>query len=218
MNIFRLCGDMLHVGSLLLLLHKLHKNKSCTGVSCRSMELYAGVFVLRYVDLLWSYISLYNSFMKSMFIISTFYLIYLMRYEPPVATTYDREKDNFRYELYLLPPCVLLGLFTSHDWSVPELMWTTSMWLESVAIVPQLILLQRIRDVENLTANFVFAMGAYRFFYILNWIYRYMEDGHAHWVGWIAGSIQVAIYCDFFYYYAKSKAAGTRMMLPEAVV
>lgn len=28
-----------------------------------------------------------------LFIISTFYLIYIMRYQPPVATTYDREKD-----------------------------------------------------------------------------------------------------------------------------
>merc|ERR1719409_771423 len=117
---------MLHVSSILLLLHKLHKNKSCTGVSCRTMELYGVVFVLRYMDLLWSYISLYNSFMKCMFIMSTFYLIYLMRYEPPVATTYDREKDSFRYEQFLLPPCFLLGILTTHEWTAPELMWTIS--------------------------------------------------------------------------------------------
>lgn len=38
MNIFRLCGDMLHVSSIMLLLYKLHKNKSCIGISCRTQE------------------------------------------------------------------------------------------------------------------------------------------------------------------------------------
>eukprot|EP00403_Amphidinium_massartii_P014757 CAMPEP_0178415028 /NCGR_PEP_ID=MMETSP0689_2-20121128/23340_1 /TAXON_ID=160604 /ORGANISM="Amphidinium massartii, Strain CS-259" /LENGTH=119 /DNA_ID=CAMNT_0020036335 /DNA_START=257 /DNA_END=613 /DNA_ORIENTATION=- len=119
--------------------------------------------------------------MKSLFIISTFYLVYIMRHQPPVATTYDREKDSFQYELFLLPPCAVLGFATAHEWTIPEIMWTQSIWLESVAIIPQLQLLQRLRDVENLTSNFVGAMGAYRVLYIMNWVYRYLEDGHYNW-------------------------------------
>ena len=34
----------------------------------------------RYVDLLWSFYSIYNSAMKILFIISTGYIIYLMRF------------------------------------------------------------------------------------------------------------------------------------------
>merc|ERR1719414_2735118 len=104
----------------MLLLYKLHKNKNCTGASCRMQEIYAIVFLLRYVDLFWNFISLYNSTMKSLFIISTLYLVYIMRYQPPVAATYDREKDSFQYELFLLGPCALLGLLTSHEWTIPE--------------------------------------------------------------------------------------------------
>mmetsp|Transcript_140939 Transcript_140939/g.351423 ORF Transcript_140939/g.351423 Transcript_140939/m.351423 type:complete len:221 (+) Transcript_140939:129-791(+) len=215
MNIFRLCGDMLHVTSIMLLLYKLHKNKSCAGVSCRTQEIYAIVFFLRYVDLAWIFISLYNSVMKSMFIISTLYLVYIMRYQPPVATTYDREKDSFKYEIYLLPGCAVLGLLTAHEWNLPEIMWTISIWLESVAIVPQLVLLQQMREVENLTSNFVGAMGAYRAFYILNWIYRYMEDGHIRWVGWLGGIVQTALYLDFFYYFMKSKVSGSKLSLQD---
>mmetsp|Transcript_3343 Transcript_3343/g.2998 ORF Transcript_3343/g.2998 Transcript_3343/m.2998 type:complete len:93 (-) Transcript_3343:15-293(-) len=48
--------------------------------------------------------------------------------------------------------------------------WSMSIWIEAVAILPQLSLLQRQREVENLTSNFVFAMGAYRGFYIINWM------------------------------------------------
>eukprot|EP00928_Gymnodinium_smaydae_P090249 TRINITY_DN74074_c0_g1_i1.p1 TRINITY_DN74074_c0_g1~~TRINITY_DN74074_c0_g1_i1.p1 ORF type:complete len:220 (-),score=31.10 TRINITY_DN74074_c0_g1_i1:111-770(-) len=217
-NFFRLCGDMLHVSSILLLLYKLHKSKNCTGVSCRTQELYAIVFLLRYNDLLWSYVSLYNSVMKSLFIVSTCYLVYLMRREPPVATTYDREKDNFNYELYLLPFAGVFGFLTASYWTLTDIFWTASIWLESVAIVPQLVLLQQIREVENLTSNFVGAMGAYRVFYILNWIGRYMEDGRANWVPWVGAVVQTALYLDFFYYYTKSKVSGKKMLLPEATV
>merc|ERR1719263_640692 len=132
-----------------------------------------------------------------------------MRYKQgPVQSTYDREKDKFKYELFLLPACCILGIVTAHERSVAEVLWTISIWLESVAIVPQLLLLQRIREVENLTSHFVGAMGLYRFFYILNWVYRYMDDGHINYVGWIGGIVQTILYADFFYYYTKARASG----------
>jgi len=216
MNIFRLCGDMLHLASILLLLFKLHKSKSCVGVSCRMQEIYAIVFICRYMDLLWSFISLYNTCMKLIFITSTLYLVYLMRVKPPVATTYDRSQDSFQYEIYLLPAASILGLLFTEEYTLPEILWTASIFLESVAILPQLVLLQQGRDVENLTADFVGAMGAYRAFYILNWIYRYFVDDYVNWVGWIGGLVQTGLYADFFYYYAKSKWYGNKLILPVA--
>jgi ER lumen protein retaining receptor len=185
-----------------------------SGVSCRTQEIYLIVFVARYLDLFWLYVSLYNTIMKIFFIISTGWLIYTMRIKPPVSTTYDRNADNFQYEKWLLPPCALLALITTAEYSISEILWTMSIWLESVAIFPQLVLLQQLREVENLTSNFVFAMGAYRFFYILNWIYRYFVEGYVNWVGWIGGVIQTGLYVDFFYYYAMSKWYGQRLILP----
>merc|ERR1719414_502163 len=111
------------------------------------------VFILRYLDLLWSFISVYNTVMKIVFITGTVYLIYLMRFKPPISQTYERSTDSFQYELYLLGPCCLLGLVTTEEYTLPEVFWTTSIWLESVAILPQLVLLQQIREVENLTSD-----------------------------------------------------------------
>merc|ERR1719401_3300658 len=133
-----------------MLLWKLHKSKSCVGVSCRMQEMYAMVFIFRYLDLLWSFISVYNTVMKIVFITSTVYLIYLMRVKPPISTTYERSNDSFPYELYILGPCFLLGIITTEEYSIPEVLWTTSIWLESVSMIPQLVLLQQIREVENL--------------------------------------------------------------------
>merc|ERR1719190_4612 len=98
-------------------------------------------------------------------------------------------------------------LFTESGGGFVDYTWTFSIFLESVSIMPQLMMLQAQQEVENLTSNFVGAMGAYRFFYIVNWIYRYMEDGHVRWVGWLGGIVQTALYLDFFYYFLKSKVS-----------
>ena len=71
--------------------------------------------------------------------------------------------------------------------------------------MPQLIVLRRYREVENLTGNYVFFLGAYRALYILNWIYRsYHEQYYQHnYVAYACGIIQTALYVDFFYYFIK---------------
>ncbi len=39
------------------------------------------------------------------------------------------------------------------------MLWAFSVYLEAVAILPQLVLLQRTRNVDNLTGNYVFLLG-----------------------------------------------------------
>jgi len=148
MNIFRLCGDMLHLVSIMLLIFKLQRSKSCVGVSCRMQEMYALVFCFRYLDLFWVYISLYNSVMKIVFITTTIYLVYMMRYKTPICQTYERTNDSFQYELYLLGPCAVMGLILCEEYTIPDMLWSTSIWLESVAIIPQLVLMQSRREIE----------------------------------------------------------------------
>lgn len=55
------------------------------------------------------------------------------------------------------------------EYSFFEMCWSFSIWLESIAILPQLTMLTKVQEVENLTGNYVAALGAYRFFYILSW-------------------------------------------------
>lgn len=42
-------------------------------------------------------------------------------------------------------------------------------------------MLNKVRIVENITSHYVAALGLYRFFYILNWIYRWKVDGFYCW-------------------------------------
>ncbi|KAI4837186.1 ER lumen protein retaining receptor [Plasmodium brasilianum] len=216
MNIFRLTGDILHLVSMYILIMKLKKSKNCIGISCRMQELYLIVFLCRYIDLFFVFVSFYNTVMKITFILTIAYTIYLIRFKLPISQTYNRKVDNFKSELYLIPPCLVLSLLTCRTYNLYNILWSFSIWLESVAILPQLVLLEKQREVENITSHYVITMGLYRAFYILNWIYRYFfdEKPYINVVGWIGGLIQTLLYIDFFYYFALAKWYGKKLVLP----
>ncbi|KAG1656319.1 hypothetical protein FOA52_006650 [Chlamydomonas sp. UWO 241] len=214
MNIFRLSGDMLHLLSFVVLLLKIHATRSCRGISLRTQQCYTIVFVCRYLDLFWNFVSLYNMCMKLAFIGMSFYILYLMQYHKVIKVTYDREQDTFRYH-FLIIPCAVLAILIHNAWTPFEVIWTFSIYLEAVAILPQLVLLQRTQNVDNLTGNYVFLLGCYRALYILNWIYRFATEAHyVQWIAWLSGVVQTVLYVDFFYYYLLSWKNNKKLALP----
>lgn len=218
MNIFRLAGDMSHVFSIIILLLRLKVAKNAVGISLKTQELFLIVFCTRYLDLFTRFIGLYNSTMKILYIVSTGAIVHLIRFKDPYRSTYDKTQDSFRHLEFAVAPCAVLGLLTNliRGFNIMEALWTFSIYLEALAILPQLIVLQRYREVENLTSNYIFFLGAYRALYILNWIYRSYTEKHYHhdWIVYACGVVQTALYIDFFYYYALSKWYGGRMSLP----
>merc|ERR1719203_80329 len=80
------------------------------------------VFILRYLDLTWCFISFYNTVMKVVFITISLYLVWLMRCKAPICQTYERSKDCFQYEVYLLGPCFLLGLICTEEYTIGEVL------------------------------------------------------------------------------------------------
>ncbi|XP_024319437.1 ER lumen protein-retaining receptor isoform X2 [Brachypodium distachyon] len=158
--------------------------------------------------------SLYNTIMKLVFLASSFSIVWYMRQHKIVRRTYDKEHDTFRHQFILLP-CLVLALLINEKFTFREVMWAFSIYLEAVAILPQLVLLQRTRNIDNLAGHYVFFLGAYRALYILNWIYRYFTEPHfVHWISWIAGIVQTLLYADFFYYYITSWKNNVKLELP----
>eukprot|EP00525_Craspedostauros_australis_P010474 CAMPEP_0198133492 /NCGR_PEP_ID=MMETSP1442-20131203/59591_1 /TAXON_ID= /ORGANISM="Craspedostauros australis, Strain CCMP3328" /LENGTH=163 /DNA_ID=CAMNT_0043794613 /DNA_START=1474 /DNA_END=1965 /DNA_ORIENTATION=- len=161
--------------------------------------------------------------MKIIYIGSTASIIYTIKYKEPIKSTYDKSQDTFLHWRFAVAPCAIIA-FATHmiakgmkGFDAIELLWMFSIYLEAIAILPQLIVLQRYKEVENLTGNYIFFMGAYRALYILNWIYRAnTEKGYKHhWVVYFCGVLQTLLYADFFYYYIKAKARGNRLQLPQ---
>lgn len=214
MNIFRLAGDMTHLASVLVLLLKIHTIKSCAGISIKTQELFVIVFLTRYLDLFTNFISVYNTIMKLIFLGSSFSIVWYIRHHRVVRRSYDKDQDTFRH-FFLMWPCLILAIFINEKFTFKEVMWTFSIYLEAIAILPQLVMLQRTRNIDNLTGQYIFLLGAYRAFYILNWIYRYFTEEHyVHWITWVAGVIQTLLYGDFFYYYFQSWKNNAKLELP----
>ncbi|KAI8885091.1 ER lumen protein retaining receptor [Backusella circina FSU 941] len=212
MNIFRLVADLMHLASIFILLMKIRKTKSCKGISFKTQVLYSVVFITRYVDVFTKNISIYNTVMKVFFTASSLYILYLMRFK--YQATYDKKLDTFHVE-YLLVVSLALGLVTTYDFTIIETLWTYSIWLESIAILPQLYMLQKTGEAETITTHYLFALGAYRALYLFNWIYRYIDEGYTDWVAWGAGLLQTALYSDFFYIYYTRVLKGEKFELPQ---
>lgn len=156
--------------------------------------------------------------MKILYISATSYIIYMVHYTEPFKTNYDKQQDSWRHLEFAVAPCAILGVATSiyQGFDILEMLWYVSIYLEAVAICPQLILLQRYREVENLTGHYVFFLGAYRALYIVNWVYRSYHEPYYHhnWVVYSCGIVQTLLYVDFFYYYFLSKYRGSKFTLP----
>ncbi|EGO00773.1 hypothetical protein SERLA73DRAFT_133815 [Serpula lacrymans var. lacrymans S7.3] len=211
MNLFRLLGDLAHLASIFILVHKIQTTRSCRGISFKTQALYVLVFVARYIDLLYRWISFYNFIMKIFFIASSCYILYLMksRFRP----THDPSIDTFRVE-YLLGPCLVLSLIFNYHFEVAEILWTFSIYLESVAILPQLFMLQRTGEAETITTHYLAALGIYRALYIPNWIYRYFTEDLVDPIAITAGLVQTGLYLDFFYVYVTKVLQGQKFELP----
>jgi hypothetical protein len=128
---------------------------------------------------------------------------------------------------YLLGPALFLGVLFNYSYSLTEIFWSFSIFLEAVAILPQLFILQRTGEAETITTHYLAALGAYRGLYIPNWIYRcvrvgssarrcpvfkaanirlcgtrrYFAEQLVDPISVTAGLVQTGLYLDFFYVY-----------------
>ncbi|KAJ9151914.1 ER lumen protein retaining receptor [Pleurostoma richardsiae] len=203
-NIFRILGDCSHLLSKLILIFAIHRNRSAEGVSLITQVLYAVVFCSRYTDLFretyrWNY------FFKIFYILSSFYIIGIMRWVYPRT----REKELawkmgavvFGGSL-LLSPFVML-IFERGHYSLFFWLWDFSQILESVCVLPQLLLLRQTTVPTVIDSFYLLTLGSYRGFYLLNWIWRGLDsnDLKPNPVSVIFGVVQTALYLDFAWVY-----------------
>uniref|UniRef100_A0A8C4T8F1 ER lumen protein-retaining receptor n=1 Tax=Erpetoichthys calabaricus TaxID=27687 RepID=A0A8C4T8F1_ERPCA len=214
MNIYRLAGDISHLMAIIILFVKIWRSKSCAGISGKSQVLFAFVFTTRYLDLFTSFISIYNSVIKVVFLILTYATVYLIYIR--FRESYDKENDTFRLE-FLLIPVVGLSFLENHDFSPLEILWTFSIYLESVAILPQLFMITKTGEAESITTHYLFFLGLYRALYLANWIWRYYEEGFLDQIAVVSGVVQTIFYCDFFYLYFTKVLKGNKLSLPMPV-
>jgi len=199
MNPFRLIGDFLHFASKCILIHRVHQMRSGRGLSFKTQAIYVFVFLTRYIDVLYRWVSLYNTFMKLFYISSSIYIIWLAfwKYRPMDE---EESTDTMPIALVLIPP-VLLALAFNYSFNIVEVLWSYSIFLEAIAILPQLWMLKRTGQCEALTRYYILCLGGYRAFYIGNWIWRYYDERVYDPIANVAGVVQTVLNFYFIYVY-----------------
>ena len=223
---------------------KMITSKSAKGVSIKTLQLYALTFTVRLVSILrhqgylpfdktgdWFYHLV--ELISLLAVIASLYGIV-----GPLISTYDEKYDrfgNFKVAneygaLYLIIPCIILAIVfhptLNREW-ISDVCWTLSMYLEAVAMLPQIYMFQKQAAdvggaVDALIGHTVFALGFSRIFELIFWFGSFKEladhyNNGSRLPGYIVLISQfghLIVMADFFYYYIMSLSRGTQMELP----
>ncbi|KAF9875699.1 ER lumen protein retaining receptor [Colletotrichum karsti] len=202
-QVFRLLGDVSHLLSKVILMLAIHRNRSAEGVSLITQGLYALVFCTRYLDL-FAEQSAWNFMFKIFYIMSSIYIIAIMQWAYPRS----REREiSWKVGAGALGGSLLLSPFTmlifEKFWGFRVWLWDFSQILESVCVLPQLLLLRQTTVPTVIDSFYLVTLGSYRALYLIGWITREldMNDKAPNTVSVIFGIVQTALYIDFAWVY-----------------
>mmetsp|Transcript_15618 Transcript_15618/g.36564 ORF Transcript_15618/g.36564 Transcript_15618/m.36564 type:complete len:311 (+) Transcript_15618:75-1007(+) len=197
-NVFRYVGDYLHLFGIVVLIGNILKNKSVKGFSRGTQVLYCLVFVTRYLDLFDHSQSFYLTFFKLTYIATSLFILGLF-YQ--YHSTYEARNDTFNLPVVIIP-CLTASFLLTSEYSILEILWTFSEFIEGFAMVPQYIFCYREKGEKDIgTSLYVISLGTYRVFYAMNWIYKKVQMPHYSDVqSWIGGIIEILFFADFLNY------------------
>ncbi|RLN47559.1 hypothetical protein BBJ29_007244 [Phytophthora kernoviae] len=232
-------GSFVRAFGFAFLIFKAFSQRSVAGLSLKTLELYAFLFLFRLSSILryqgylpydrsgdWLY-----TFLEVVALTLCCGVIYLVTTR--FNSTYELRYDTFGWlhlptelgALYILLPCILFGMLIhpnlNRNW-FSDVSWTIALYIEAVAILPQLFMFQKRGGgaVESCISHFVYALAFGSFLHLVFWFSSYHElgekDAGQH-VGYMVIFVQIGhmlMMADFLYYYFKSMKEGGPMMLP----
>ena len=233
-------GAMSRMFGFGILIFKTFKSQRATGVSAKTLQLYSLVFFFRLTSIIrhegylpydksgdWLYHAIE---MLALFFTASA----LWACMGPFKQTYQANFDVFGEmsvprgagALYLAIPVAIVALLVHPNLNtdfLSDVAWTYAMYLESVALIPQLYMFRKQTTgvVELLTAHFVAALGFGRVMEFCFWIFSYHELANSSgsklpgYVALLAQLMQLVLMLDFFWYYFRAVASARPLVLPS---
>lgn len=233
-------GAMSRMFGFAILNVKTFLSKRATGVSIKTLQLYCIVFFFRLTSIIRheGYLPYDKSGDWLYHVIEIMALIFtataLWGCMGPFKSTYQGEMDKFGEmnvpagmgAIYLVVPVMILAMLVHPNLNsdfLSDVAWTYAMYLESVALIPQLFMFQRQQSgvVELLTAHFVAALGFGRVMEFMFWVYSYHELATSAgsklpgYLALFAQFMQLVLMLDFFWYYYLAVKNATPLVLPS---
>lgn len=239
-------GSILSVCSFSLLGVKAYAMKDTRGISLKTLQAYAAVFTARLASIL-----LYEGYLpfdrsgdwfyqccEGMCLLLVLLIIVAVVFVHPRG--YERTADAFGAlhipsqlgVLYLVLPCAALALVLhpnlNNFWATDSA-WAFALYLEAVAVLPQLRMFQKAREkaIEPFTANFVFGVALARVLNFVFWLSSFHElnDKYAahfqrKYPGYLVVLSQVVnllLMADYMYYFVLYAQKGRGPVLPQTL-
>jgi hypothetical protein len=102
-------------------------------------------------------------------------MVYTIHFQEPIKSTYDASRDTFPHWNWMVAPCAgiaLLRYLMSYDdiFMTKRLLSPFALYLYSIAIVPQLVVLQKYGECDYMTGSYIFFEGLSIVLNMLYWI------------------------------------------------
>jgi len=223
-------GAALQCLGFVILCIKVRAKKSVEGLSSKTLAMFAIYYCVRLTStsLKNGYIPVDSSgdFMYQLMdlagLLCVCHLLYAIH--KTHVLTYQDEDDTLPI-LPLVIPCAVLAYFVHGDFNKDafyDIVWTTSLNLETLAMVPQLwMMAKQGGKVDSTMANFVGCIVLSCVCRFEFWWYAYpeiAEEGGSEIAAMhvlIAHILQLLFSADFMFYFAQAKINGTSLVLPD---
>ena len=231
-SFFLVLSSLVQALAFIIIFIKVFNYQSSGGLSISTLICYAILFASRLTSTLF-----FNGYLPSddagdwfyqlteiVSLLTVLLLIYLTK--TAFQDTSDLRLDTFPF-YYLVLPCFVLALFIHSDLNhfiVTDFLWAFSMYLEAVAIFPQIRLFAlKQSQIETYTSHYVALCGISRLLSLLFWWDTYPElntssedsflffNSYCGYFIILAQLSQIVIMADFYYLYFKSLLKGESM-------
>ena len=225
-SFFLVLSSLVQTCAFIVIVVKVKNYQTCSGLSANTLICYAILFLARLTSTLFypgylpsdssgSWLYQLSEICSLLICCLLIYLIYIKYRE-----TSDILLDGKIPFYILVIPCYILALIfrsSLNDNAFCDINWAFSMYLETFAIFPQILLFViKKGQIESFTSHYVALCGLSRLFSLIFWwdTYEELESYDLYfgaYVGYfIIGSqiLQLIIMADFYYLYFKSILKG----------
>ena len=229
-------SSIIQLLSMIMLITKVWTHRNSSGISLNTIISYIFIMASRLSSTLF-----YNGYLPAddagdwfyqlieiLTLLSLILLYYII--SRMYKDTYNKDLDIIDFK-YLVIPCISLA-FLAHTHLnksfLNDMLWCFSMYLEGVAIYPQIFMFkQKKGQIETFTSHYVAFQGFSRVFSLIFWWYTYEElveegtEGYSlfqSYVGYLvifAQIFQLIIMMEYYYLYFKSLIKGEKITMED---
>jgi ER lumen protein retaining receptor len=205
----RFISDISHLLSLFILLYKILSRRLCHGVSLQTQIIYLISSLFSCTILLFHWNLQFLILKAALALFSSLVVILIVG---KFKGTYEHRHDSFRISVLVIFSAVI-SFFSVRVRDLPNFLDVFAIWLDSLALLPQIVLLPRSKRLDIITPTYTLFVTIWKAFDICRQIclIHQREKPVMYWAAIVIGLV---VYIIFFVQYVKLKLKIRNPELP----